>query len=399
MGQEEPSRQPRRERRSARQWCIPPAITADPRETLEGTTILAELPGDEGHVLWVGLREVTLWAAMDPESRGGYLADRLETRLAEIAEAKLDPRLGSSLTALTSVLRGIDPEPQLLSLICANVSDWAADHGAPATALHFAQAGALADPLSADPALRVGRLALAGGQHARAETWLRRAVGLARREHTWKVYALAYVELAELYRTAYGSPARAERYYTIAYRAARRKGLRPVLGAARHGLFLLRLAAGDLDAAARLAQAAGRAYGRGHPALPRLRRETAELALRQGDPARAVHLLRDLLPTCADPTGRMHLHALLARAAAEAGEVELYREHWLRAWEPLHEHRGSAAAAPAMLELARASAHLRDAERVRMVARMQPGIPEPELERLAALAGRPPGPAHGPSPR
>lgn len=386
---------PRRARRSVpRQWCVPPAITTDSRETIEGTTILAEHGPSAGHLLWIALREVTLWAQLQPDSRAGFLADRLDARLAAIAEGGLDRTLGPVLTALTTVVRSGAPDPHLVALLCANVSDWAHERDARATALHFAQAAALAHPEAPAPALRVGTLALGAGQDARAETWLRRAVGLARRAGRWDVYAGAYLELGTLYRTRLRDPARAERYYVLAARAARRKGNGELVGSARHGLFLLRLDAGELDEAARLANAAGRAYGRGHPALPRLRRDLAMLWMRQGDHARGLRVLREILPTRTHPAEQLNLCALIARAAAEGGALEVYREHWLTAWNLMDDPRTAEAAAGAMLELARASAVMRDADRVRMIARCQPTLPPAErdpaaIEALLAEARRP----------
>jgi hypothetical protein len=361
--------QPRPRRSARRLWCIPPAIVTDPDEPLEGMKILAEFPGDTGHMLWQGLREVTLWASMEPGERRGFLAEKRERRLATLAEVRLDPSLAASLTGLAAVIRDEDPDPALLSLLCTGVSEWAIDQSAPATALAYAQAGALAHPESAAPALRVAQLALAAGQSTRGETWLRRAVGLARREKRWDVYAGAYVELGTLYRTSGRDRRRAERYLLLAARAARRNRLPELVGYARHGLLLLRLDAGDLAEAARHAAAAARAYGRRHPVLPRLRRDYAHLLVRQGDHPRAVRILRELLPLCAEPEERMQLHALHARAAAESGDVDGYRESWLAAWTLVERHRSDGGVPAALLELARASAAMRDVERVQMIAR------------------------------
>ncbi|HET6765498.1 MAG TPA: hypothetical protein VFH27_17550, partial [Longimicrobiaceae bacterium] len=57
-----------------RRWCIPPAILREPSETLEGAQVLDEVGGRLGVLLWQCLRDVTLWAATDPEDRDGLFA-------------------------------------------------------------------------------------------------------------------------------------------------------------------------------------------------------------------------------------------------------------------------------------------------------------------------------------
>jgi hypothetical protein len=79
---------------------------------------------------------------------------------------------------------------------CLQVAAWARRSGLARTAVAFAQAGALVSPRYAEAAVHVGAYArAAGGQEARAGTWLRRALGLARRERDRTAYSVALVEL------------------------------------------------------------------------------------------------------------------------------------------------------------------------------------------------------------
>jgi tetratricopeptide (TPR) repeat protein len=359
-----------RKRGKPRRWCIPPAIMTDPDEPLEGLKILAEFPGDTGQVLWQTLREVTLWAALEPKRRRGYLQDSMERRVELMGGAHLDPTVELPLTTLAITLRGRDPAaPDLLALLCLQVADWADARGAARTALHFAQAAALAHPEAPAAPLRVGLLALRTDQITRAETWLRRSIGVARRVRDWGAYAAAYAELGNLYRTHRENPVLAEAYLLKALRAARRNRLREIAGRAHHGLFLQKLDAGALDAAERHAGRALRLYRGSHPSLPALHRAMAVLRVRKGEYDRAAATLRRLIPTRTDAE-RAYLFALFARAAAGIGERRTYEESWTAAWTLLEGGRAKEEAPAALVELARAAALMRDVPRAEQAARL-----------------------------
>ena len=338
-------------------------------------SILAEIPNDAGYVLWMGVREATLWASMEPGERHGFLADRVEQRIRMIQDSGMDSQVAAALIALTSTLRGGEADPEVLSRLCGSVAEWARQRGHGGTALNFAQAAALVDPASAWAAVEVAKRATELGQTARAETWLRRTIAVARRAGDWEPYTVAYLELGTMYRTHHQDPAQAERYFVRALRAARRKGFRELLGAARHGLFLLKVDAGELEEAAQLAGRAARAYGRGHPARHELARELAALSMRRGDHAAAAESLRALLPGARDRAERLRLEAMLARATAASGDLESYRASWMSAWELLYDLPAAGSAGPAMLELAAASALVGDVDRVQMIARAQSTLP------------------------
>jgi tetratricopeptide (TPR) repeat protein len=370
-GEHEPPRKRRRPvHRGPRRWCIPPAILSDPHEPLEGLAILKELPGDVGQALWQTLREVTLWAALEPEQRRGYLHEGMERRLELLDAARLDPEAELPLTTLAATLRGRDPAaPDLLALLCLQVAEWADARGAARTALHFAQAAALAHPELPAAPLRVARLALRTDQSARAETWLRRSIGVARRGRDWGAYAAAYAELGNLYRTHRENPVLAEAYLLKALRAARRNRLREIAGRAHHGLFLQKLEAGALAAAERHAGRALRLYRDSHPSLPALHRMMAVLQVRLGQYEKAATTLRRLIPTRSDAE-RAYLCALLARAAAGMGERRTYEQSWTAAWTLLEGGRAKEEAPAALVELARAAALMGDVPRAEQAARL-----------------------------
>ncbi len=85
------------------------------------------------------------------------------------------------------------------------VAGWAEAEGKLALALGYAQAVALVRTGEARAAYAVGLLARRRAEYARAETWFRRAVMLARQSGDWPAYCLAFVGLGEALRAAGGT--------------------------------------------------------------------------------------------------------------------------------------------------------------------------------------------------
>jgi tetratricopeptide (TPR) repeat protein len=354
-----------------RRWCVPPAVLRDPAETLEGAPILDEVGGPLGVLLWQCLRDVTLWAAADsPEERRALFAPAAGARRqAMVRAAPPEPALEMALTTFWALAS--DPgeaSGALLGTVCGHVWRWAWERGRGGTALAFAQAAALASPEDAQAALEVGRLALRMSRHARAESWLRRTVGLARRSGRWRAYAEAYVELGTVYGER-GMPPVARRMLTKAIRAARRHGLGDVRGAALQALFRMAAAEGRPDEAERLARGALRAYGRGHPRLPALLHDLASLWVEQERYTRALPVLQRLLSHREEPRDQLSTLALLARAAAGAGDRRAFEEAWSGAWGLLRRLDDASVPPGTMVELARGAAMVRDWERMEQAVR------------------------------
>jgi tetratricopeptide (TPR) repeat protein len=381
-----------RRRNGPRRWCIPPAILREPGETLEASQILDEVPGDLGLLLWSCVRDVTLWASVPEERREGLFGPHAaERRLESLGASGAEPQLEVALTTLAAVVATpATTRPEVVTLVCLELARWAREHGRWGTAIAYAQAAALASPEDPAAAYTVGAIAREWGRPARAETWLRRCVGLARRGRDWESYARAHVGLGELHaaRQARGA---ARRFFTQAMRAARRHGLLAVRGTALHGLFLLSLEAGELDEAERQAKAAIRAYGRRHPRLAELLHDVACLWVTRERYGRAIPLLQKLLPSRTAPAERALTLAVLARAAAGSGERRLYEEAWSQAWALVERPGEEAVDARPLLELARAAAKLSDWVRVEQATRLHAARPprreDPGAsEQLAALA-------------
>jgi tetratricopeptide (TPR) repeat protein len=386
-----------RRRNISRRWCIPPAILREPDETLEASQILEEFKGDLGLLLWNSLRDVTLWSSIDPDRREGlFTTEAAHKRMVMLQTTPVERELEVWLTTLLAVVDSpVTTSGEIISMVCLELSRWALDRGAFGTSLAYAQAAALATPEEAGPAQTVGSLALRWGRGPRAETWLRRCIGLARRGRDWPSYAQAYVDLGSLYarRELHGL---ARRYFTQAMRASRRHGLLGIRGAALHGLFLLAMEAGELDDAERYAKASMRAFGRGHVRLPGLMHDFAYLWVMRENYPRAIPMLQKLLVQRTEPADRAITLAILARAAAGTGERRLYEEAWSSAWSLINRPGAREDHTRVLLELARAAARLRDWIRMEQATRMygtQPGRnADPrithEIAELAAFARR-----------
>jgi hypothetical protein len=382
-------------RKTLRRWRVPPVLTRGP-EVFEGLAVLDEVPGV---ALWQALRDATLWAEAAPELRPG-----LFHRAARPAAAAPAPELAAPLAELAALAR--DPggrDPGTIAQACRDVAKWAEENGHLATALAFSQASALSDPADAAAALEVARLARRRAEEARAETWYRRTVAVARQCGDWATYSRAFLGLGTLHARR-GSLAAARRFHMRAFRAANRNTLHDLEGSALHKLFSLASDAGHRREALRLARTALELYGPAHPRTPRLAHDVARHWLAAGHPSRALAVLRALLPRATEPALRLPVLADLARAAAATGDAHAFMDAWNEAWELAH--AASDPPARAFLALARAAASLgawekadaaaRQAQRAAgdaeslldSIARRAPAIitPAPEPDDLALTA-------------
>lgn len=308
--------------RSPRLWCIPPAMLRDPGDGLEGDQILAETPDELGFLLWRTVMDVTLWASAPDGKRANLFADgTADARLALLAGTELPPKLSppvDTLHGMLSVPGRADAE--VVALCCLEVAAWARGAGLPHTAVAFAQAAAVAAPEFGEAALHVGTYARRAGQDARAETWLRRAVDVCRRDGDKVAYSSALAELGALSESRENAPA-ANRLYRLAYRAARRFGARAARMRAAHGLFRLARRQGDDASAAQFALSAQRAYEPAAAGAADLLLDLSRFWTDLGEPARARSALRRLVPALVTlpPDRQLAAFALTARARAEAG--------------------------------------------------------------------------------
>jgi len=212
------------QRKTQRRWHLAPVITHGP-EMLEGGRVLDEIDDALGALLWQSLRDVRLWAETPEAAQPLLFADGAGSELRALyGRADVDAELQATIQVLVRLVE--DPRSLAraeIALACEQLAARATVRHWSATALDFAQAAALVDPEHAASALKVARLTSSRGEAARAETWLRRAVAVARRTDDWRTYAAALLELGKLYERR-GNARSARRFFLRARRAAARHG-------------------------------------------------------------------------------------------------------------------------------------------------------------------------------
>lgn len=412
---QQPRRLRRLHRKSEKRWCVPPAIQQPHGESLQGMQVLEEHADHElAFLLWISLRDVLLWASLEPEQRALLFDPKAaRSRVGLITGADVPPEPGIALLSMAALVE--HPEQansQLIGLVCSDISRWARDRGATGTAVAFSQAAAACAaaqaavtglPEDAAPALSVGALLLqdsTADQHAltRAATWLMRTIGLARRSGDWMSYSQAYVKLGALY-TRLGRPNAAVRNFVQGAKAAKRNSYSEIHASALHGLMRLAMEAGDLEAAAIYGQGALRKYGKTHAATPDVLADYACLLVLRGDHARSVPMLRSqLLRPTLPPQERVLTLALLARASAGIEDRAEYQEHWSAAWSLINLPGAEGENhATALLHLAIAASALRDWPRVDQAiaaqakeTRHRDARVRAQLEELAVFGGASP---------
>lgn len=342
-----------------RRTRIPPALTRG-AESMPGIGILDEVAGDLGVLLWRSVRNVTLWAATPPASRGALFAGgAADVREADLARVQVDPEIVAPLSVMVRLLES-PPAMEVGRLVnaCRRISVWAEQRGALATALEFMQAAALSAPQVAALAYAVGRLARRRAEYDRAESWFGRAIVQARRSGDWRTYALGYSGLGNL-NVQKGNFPTAKRAHSRCLRAALRHELHDLQGSAYHDLFVTEIETGAGSSADAFAEQAFRAYGEENPRVPRLAYDVAYHWMLEGFFADSLRLAQALQRHFEAPAEQALVLGLVARSAGGAGD----RRAFDRARLAVDGLSGAGdAAARALLGIAYGAASLREWE-------------------------------------
>jgi len=340
-------------RKTLRRWRVPPALTHGDTDAFEGLSMLDEIPGELGMVLWQSLRDAMLWGRSNQAERGTLFAEGADrARIAAVLAAGAPVEVEEPLKAVAAMLGGAETaREENVALACREVAQWAESRGLLATALAFAQSAAVVTP--ADPAVsyNVGRLAKRRAEHARAETWFRRTVALARQAGDWPTYALSFVGLGNVYVNRGNYPA-ARRFLERALRAAGRNSLHDIEGMARHDLFGIEVEGGNAAGANEQARQAFGAYGPLHPRIPHLAHDVAYFWCTQGCFAQALPVLQSVLRHFEEPAIRIAVLADIGRAAGGTGDRATFQQAWDEAVELMNANGGQDTAARAYLDLA-----------------------------------------------
>ncbi len=357
------------QRKTQRRWRVPPALKRGD-EIFEGLGVLDEVSGEKGLVLWQSLRDALLWAeAQDDERAALFAGDAERARMAVIMAVQPAPELEEPLGVLARMLaEPTQISEEMVSLACRRVSQWADDEGLLHTALAFAQAAATVTPGDPSVAFAVGKLARRRAEFARAETWFRRAIALARQIGDWAIYSEAFLGLGRMYHKRGNMPA-ARRFLVRAQRAAQRNSLHELEGMALHAHFNVVLDGPNEQVAAGLARAAFEAYGPHSPSLPRLAQDVAYWWITRGYFARALPVLRSTLPHLPYPSERLMVMGNVARAAGGLGDRETFREGWDECFDLLQNAASGEHAAQGLLDLSYGAASLGLWDKAEMAAR------------------------------
>lgn len=354
-------------RRSRPSYLAAPPLLSE-SEPFEGAALLREHPGALGAVLWKSLRDVCAWTDATPEERTSlFSAAAADARTAEVAGAAAEPELWAPLLVVQQLLAHPDHvnHPRLVHA-CRAIARWGERRGFTAVQLAFVQAAACLVPEHARLAYAVGRLSRDRGEYARAESWLRRAIRLAR-GNDWHTYALSYLSLGTLYQQLGNLPA--ARTVTIrGYRTSVRRRVRALQGPALHNLFVLAAEGADYARAHHYARAALKFYGTGHPRLPALAYDLGCVWFLSGNFDRALPVLEAVIPHLSDTAERALALANTARAAAGCGNASKFDHYWNLATSVADQNGDSSTAAEAWLNLARGAVSLRQRDRAELAA-------------------------------
>lgn len=316
-------------RKTLRRWRVPPALTHGDTDAFEGLSVLEEISGELGLVLWQSVRDAMLWGRADVAQRSALFAPAADTsRIAAALAAGAPAETEEPLKVLAAMAGQPDTaREENVALACRQLSQWAEARGLLAAALSFMQAAAVVTPGDPSCAYHVGRLARRRFQNPRAETWYRRTIALARQAGDWPTYARAFAGLGTLYVQRGNFPA-ARRFYERALKAAGRNSLHDIEGLALHGLFGIAVETGDADRAHELARGAFEAYGAHHEKLPTLAHDIAYFWTKQGYGDRALPVLKSLVRHCDEPALRLSVFGDIGRAAGAAGDREGFQGAW-----------------------------------------------------------------------
>ncbi|HET7463810.1 MAG TPA: tetratricopeptide repeat protein [Longimicrobium sp.] len=288
-------------------------------------SILDEIPGDLGLVLWRSARNVLLWAETPASSRGELFTGQAgRGRVELLAQVSAEPELRAPLLVVADLLA----RPGAATLLrvvnaCRRLALWAEQRGALATALEFMQAAALASPDAASLAFGVGRLARRLADHDRAESWYTRAVVQARENQDWRSYASALAGIGNLHVQRGNYPA-ARRVHLRCLQAATRHQVRELVAAAYHNLFDVEVETQAGMEAETLAARALAAYDPQNPAVRFLAHDLAHHWNLRGNYAGALKIAMALEPVSANLPIAPLVQSLIARAAGGLGDWTSY---------------------------------------------------------------------------
>jgi len=169
--------------------------------------LLLDVDGAVGYTLWQRVRDVRLWASLQPEPPLSLFGPGTpETRQLVRAALFESPEIAQHLRVLNRMVRSPrETSPRRIAKACLGISAWADERNGVELALAYAEAAAVAAPRCAEAAAVAGSLCtrVSGDgegepMDSRAARWLRRAVRVARRTKDWEWYIRAHIRYGRL---------------------------------------------------------------------------------------------------------------------------------------------------------------------------------------------------------
>lgn len=268
--------------------------------------------------LWQRARDVKLWSDVPQSHHESLFASAERTSLVAIPDG-IRPALETlgRLVDSPHAARGGD-----LGNACSSISAWAESAGHVRLSRTYAEAWALAEPISAKAAATAGGLCTRLADYSRAEIWLQRAVRIGRATKNWEWYIRGYLRLGMLHFNL-GNYKPARRYYARAYRTAIWGGFGALAGKARHDMMTICTDVSAFDLGIDYAREVLELYPVGDPVFPYFVHDFAFLLLRAGSFQLAAELLSSAVAFIPDHR-RLLIYGTMARAAAGLGERERY---------------------------------------------------------------------------
>jgi tetratricopeptide (TPR) repeat protein len=292
-------------------------ISPPPTWPRGAATILHELSGPVGVLLWQLARDIKLWATANQESRSVLFRDGSATRVSDTLAPHAE--LVAPVERVIGMLRAAQQaNPGELAYAAVQIARWAESRGLHSTSLEFAEAAGLTDGESADYAILSGRLARVAAENKRAVAWFGRAIGLSRGNHD--AYIPAQVGYGEvLY--AVGNYVRARQALRRASRLAIKYGRRGLAAQANHQLLIIACATGTFAHGVEAVETALDRYPVRHPRVPEMAVSFAELLIGEGYFSLAVKLLQQMIETVMGQE-RVAAHGMLAQCHGALGDSE-----------------------------------------------------------------------------
>ena len=352
------SRQPRR---------IPPPITVG-TGALEGEALLRESDGEIAFALWATWRAVRVWADVSPGQRVGlFTPDALSRRLQTLDSLSIPEAVSDTLRSCSEVLSPEATSAERVAEACMSVAAWATSEGLRETALEYTQLAALASPNDAQLARATALHARQLGQYARAESWYRQAIWVARQTRDAFAHAFAFFGLGRVMMQRGNLPG-AHKALLRGLRSAQRQGSREATASAYHDLLAWAIWADRPDEVDRFAALALDAYPTDHPRLPSLAYDAALGWLKVGRAAEALRVFQSMPHDYGGPLEQVSIQSSLARAAAAVGDREAYEHAWSTVLTLLQDRATAQGAPSAYLYLAHGARTMGERERARWAA-------------------------------